>query len=87
MHILSYPTRSYATTTTQGGIIRKATKMYSSGNTMIREHFRADGGPKKAYDTWEDAYITAREMGIDFHGEYDAYECDFCGKFHIGSSK
>ena len=54
---------------------------------LFREHFRADGKPKKQYDTWEQARIMAYEMGIDFYGEYDAYECPTCKKFHIGSSK
>ncbi len=52
---------------------------------LLREHFRADGQPKKQYSSWEAARIMAYEMGIDFYGEYDAYECPTCNKFHIGS--
>jgi hypothetical protein len=43
----------------------------------VSEHFRADGRPKKAL-SYEDARREA------YHANKRAYECEFCGAWHIG---
>lgn len=48
---------------------------------MIREHFTALGVPKKAYLSEEEAIQSM--FWLDSFLE--AYECSFCGKWHLGS--
>lgn len=46
---------------------------------LLGEHFGPDGRPKRAYDTWVMANAFAAEYGLV------AYECTFCGKWHLAS--
>lgn len=48
---------------------------------MIREHFTKGGTPKKSYPS----RISAEFIGNNYNQE--AYECGFCGKWHLGKRK
>jgi hypothetical protein len=53
----------------------------------LGSHWRADGAPKAAFRSQQDALRAANvqqlESGVDLH----VYECDFCSCWHLGSSR
>jgi len=53
----------------------------------LGSHWRADGAPKAAFRSQQEALRAANvqqlESGIDLH----VYECDFCARWHLGSSR
>jgi hypothetical protein len=46
---------------------------------LVPTHFRADGQPKRAYESESVARAEAERLGMKH------YRCDFCGKFHLAS--
>jgi len=46
---------------------------------LLGEHFNRDGRPKRAYPDYLTAYMLGQEYGLT------AYECTFCGKWHLAS--
>jgi hypothetical protein len=50
-------------------------------------HWRADGRPKTAYRSEQDAWAMADQLRQDSGTELTVYRCDFCPSWHLGSSR
>lgn len=50
-------------------------------NRLIPEHFNMNGLPKTTYPTLERAERAAWIIDMD------VYQCNFCGKWHLGSKE
>jgi hypothetical protein len=49
-------------------------------------HWRADGAPKVRYRTEAEANKAAFSYRLDHGADLNAYECEFCGGWHLGAS-
>jgi hypothetical protein len=49
-------------------------------------HWRADGNPKVRYRTEAEANKAAFSYRLDHGADLNAYECEFCGGWHLGAS-
>lgn len=52
---------------------------------MVNEHFRHDGKPKVSYSTRLEAITARTAMGLA--DVQVAYECTFCGAWHLGNRR
>jgi hypothetical protein len=48
-------------------------------------HWRADGQPKSAYRSQGEALSVADERRSESDVDLDAYQCEICGSWHLGS--
>jgi hypothetical protein len=48
-------------------------------------HWRADGRPKSAYRSQGEALSVADERRSESGVDLDAYQCEMCGSWHLGS--
>jgi hypothetical protein len=48
-------------------------------------HWRADGSPKTAYRSQNEALGAADERRQESGAELNVYQCDFCHAWHMGS--
>ena len=48
-------------------------------------HWRADGQPKSAYRSQGEALSVADERRSESGVDLDAYRCEICGSWHLGS--
>lgn len=53
----------------------------------VRRHVKANGDAKKAYPDQETALAAAAKQNGSGPKKVRAYECDWCGKWHVGSRK
>lgn len=53
----------------------------------LREHFLEGGDTKKPYDDLYQAYVAAETMSEKSGQKYVPYNCSFCKKYHVGSSR
>ncbi len=49
-----------------------------------REHWRADGAPKVAYPTADDANRAALQARLEHGLDLDPYRCGICHRWHLG---
>jgi hypothetical protein len=49
-------------------------------------HWRADGGPKAVFGSQNEALRAANVRRLESGVSLNAYECDFCSRWHLGSS-
>jgi hypothetical protein len=52
----------------------------------IGSHWRADGGPKAVFASQHEALRAANVRRIESGVVLNAYECDFCSRWHLGST-
>ena len=52
----------------------------------LGSHWRADGAPKAVFRTQQDALRAASGSQFDTGTVLNAYQCDFCSRWHLGSS-
>jgi hypothetical protein len=48
-------------------------------------HWRADGQPKSAYRSQGEALSVADERRSESGVDLNAYQCEICGSWHLGS--
>jgi hypothetical protein len=75
---------------------RKGTSGRRSGSTSNKargigkpvrlSHWRADGNPKVRYPTEGDAHKAGFSYRLEHGADLGAYECEFCGGWHLGAS-
>ena len=49
-------------------------------------HWRADGAPKAVFGSQQEALRAANVRRLEAGVTLNAYECDFCSRWHLGSS-
>lgn len=49
-------------------------------------HWRADGRPKVRYPSESDAHKAGFSYRLEHGADLNAYECEFCGGWHLGAS-
>jgi len=52
----------------------------------IGSHWRADGAPKAVFGSRQEALRAANVRRIESGTTLNAYECDFCARWHLGST-
>ncbi len=52
-----------------------------------REHWRADGSPKTAYASQDDANRFSFQLRLEQGLELDPYVCRTCGSWHLGNPR
>jgi hypothetical protein len=52
-----------------------------------REHWRADGAPKTAYRSADEANGYALQALLENGVQLEPYVCTICGQWHVGSSR
>jgi hypothetical protein len=52
----------------------------------LGSHWRADGAPKAVFRTQSDALRAADGRRLEWGDDLDVYQCDFCSRWHLGSS-
>ena len=50
-----------------------------------REHWRADGGPKTAYGSADEANRAALQARLEHGLDLGAYTCGICARWHLGN--
>ena len=50
-------------------------------------HWRADGKPKVRYRSEAEAHKAGFSYRLDHGADLNAYECEFCGGWHLGQSE
>ena len=69
-----------------GGASAEATDDPSGRQPVSRGmHWRADGQPKSAYRSQGEALSVADERRSESGVDLDAYRCEICGSWHLGS--
>jgi hypothetical protein len=53
----------------------------------LGSHWRADGAPKAVFRSQQEARRAANVQELESGVTLDAYECDFCTAWHLGSSR
>jgi hypothetical protein len=51
----------------------------------LGSHWRADGAPKAVFGSRQEALRAANVRRIESGATLNAYECDFCDRWHLGS--
>jgi len=49
-------------------------------------HWRADGRPKVRYPSESEAQKAGFSFRLEHGADVNAYECEFCGGWHLGQS-
>jgi hypothetical protein len=52
----------------------------------LGSHWRADGAPKAVFRSQQEALRAANVRQLESGVTLNAYECDFCCRWHLGSS-
>ena len=52
----------------------------------LGSHWRADGAPKAGFRSQQEALRAANVRRLESGVTLNAYECDFCSRWHLGSS-
>jgi hypothetical protein len=52
----------------------------------IGSHWRADGAPKAVFGSQQEALRAANVRRIESGATLNAYECDFCSRWHLGNN-
>jgi hypothetical protein len=76
-----------------GGVSRRNTPRRGSRSRRedarpfsIGSHWRADGAPKAVFGSQREALRAANVSRIESGATLNAYECDFCSRWHLGST-
>ena len=52
-----------------------------------REHWRADGAPKVAYPSADDANRAALQARLEHGADLDPYACGICHRWHLANRR
>ena len=52
-----------------------------------REHWRADGAPKVAYGSADEANRATLQARLEHGVDLDAYSCGVCGRWHLANRR
>lgn len=52
-----------------------------------REHWRADGAPKTAYGSADEANRATLQARLEHGVDLDPYSCGICGRWHLANRR
>ena len=62
-------------------------RRHPDGGGGAREHWRADGAPKTAYSSADDANRYGLQALLEDGVQLEPYVCGICGHWHLGNRR
>jgi hypothetical protein len=69
------------------GSDERSTRARKTVRPVRLPHWRADGKPKVRYPTEAEAHKAGFAYRLEHGSDLGAYECEYCGGWHLGASE